>query len=374
MKNTLVIGKIKGIQIEVNSSWLIIFGLLTYMLATSYFPQFYPDWSAAIRWSLGAILALLLFISVLLHELSHSLVSISLGIEVKKISLFIFGGIAQIEGEPDEPIKELKIAVAGPAMSIFLSAMLLLAARMLGSAGAPEVVTVPVDYIGTANLVLAIFNLVPAFPLDGGRIMHAIIWHFNHNVQKATQIASSMGKMFGYFLIFMGTFSLLTGYIINGLWLIFIGWFINQAAQSSYQQMIMADLFDKIHVSEFMTDQVIIVDHNLSVQELVDGYFYRYKFAIFPVRRNDSIIGIINVDSLKQIPPEAWMETPVGSIATPLDKNLIVSPHDTVATAMNKLFSNRIGRVLVMDQAKILGIVSRTDILNYIRVHRQLNR
>jgi Zn-dependent protease len=374
MKSSVVIGKVKGIQIEVNISWLVIFGLVTFMLATNYFPHNYPEWNPVLRWSLGSIIALMLFVSVLLHELSHSLVSISLGIQVKKISLFIFGGMAEMEREPDEPNKELKIAVAGPAMSVFLFVFLILLANVIAFFGAPEIIIVPLSYISNVNLILAIFNMVPAFPMDGGRVLRALIWHYSGNLQKATRIASSLGGMFGYFLIFTGIFWMLTGNLINGIWFAFIGWFINQASQVSYQQTVFSNIFNKISVREFMTSQVIVVDYHISVQELVDNYFYQYKFTSFPVKKDEDVIGIINLDQAKNVPKESWNQTTVGGITISLTDNLIVSPNDTVSTAMTKLFSNNIGRVLVMEKATLIGIVSRTDILNYIRIHDQFNR
>ena len=374
MKGSVVIGKFKGIQIEVNSSWLVIFGLVTFMLATNYFPQNYPDWNPVLRWILGSIIALLLFVSVLLHELSHSLVSISLGIQVKKISLFIFGGIAQMEKEPDEPSKELKIGIAGPAMSVFLFILLMLLTNIFAFFGTPEIIIVPLTYVAQVNLILAIFNMVPAFPMDGGRVLRALIWHFSGNLQNATKIAASLGGVFGYFLIFTGIFWIMTGNLINGIWFAFIGWYINQASQSSYQQTVMSNMFDKISVSEFMTAKVIVVDYHISVQELVDSYFYNYKFTSFPVKKDEEVIGIVNLERVKNVPKESWDQTSVGGIATSLEDNLIVSPNDTVSTAMTKIFSNSIGRVLVMEQVTLIGIVSRTDILNYIRIHSQFNR
>lgn len=373
MKGSFVIGKIKGIEIEINISWFVIFGLVIFMLAKSYFPQNYPDWSPVLRWVSGSIIALLLFASVLLHELSHSLVSIGLGIEVKKITLFIFGGLAQIEGEPDDPIKELKIAIAGPAMSIFLFVLFLVLAGIAALLGAPDYVAVLLNYLADINLILAIFNMVPAFPLDGGRVFRALVWHFKGNLQYATKIASAMGNTFGYFLIFIGIFWMLTGDFLDGIWFAFIGWFISQASQSSYQNTLISDIFNKIHVSEFMTDKVVAVDYFISVQELVDHYFYKYKYFCFPVKRNEEITGIVSIDNINSVPKESWNQTTVGRITVPLNDSLIVSSGETVSAAMNKLFANRIGRVLVMDGDKLIGIVSRTDILNYIRIHSQLN-
>jgi len=374
MKGSVVIGKFKGIQIEVNGSWLVIFGLVTFMLATNYFPQNYPDWYPVLRWVMGSIIALLLFVSVLLHELSHSLVSKSLGIQVRKISLFIFGGIAQIEKEPDDPGKELKIGIAGPAMSVLLFILLTLLVNILTFSGAPEVIIVPLAYIAQVNLVLAIFNMVPAFPMDGGRVLRALIWHFSGNQQKATKISSSLGGLFGYFLIFTGIFWVMTGNIINGIWFVLIGWFINQASQASYQQTVMSNIFDEIKISEFMTANVTAVDYHISVQDLVDNYFYHYKFNSFPVKKFEEVIGVVNLDRVKKVSKEEWSQTTVGGITTPLEDNLVVSPNDTVSTAMTKIFGNSIGRVLVMEQTALVGIVSRTDILNYLRIHSQFNR
>ena len=374
MRGSYVIGRIKGIDIEINFSWLLIFALMTVMLATGYFPQSYPDWGPALWWLLGALAALLLFGSVLLHELSHSLVSISLGLPVKRITLFIFGGVAQIEGEPDEPLKELKIALAGPAMSIVLGLVLLLLAGILAAAGTPEYVSVLLGYLGTINLMLAIFNLVPAFPLDGGRVLRSILWYFKGDMQGATRIAASAGAAFGYSLIFLGIFLLLGGNLVNGIWMAFIGWFIAQAAQSSYQQMMLTDIFTKIPVREFMTTQVVVVDYFISVQDLVDNYIYKHKYAFFPVRQQNEITGIVSLNNVRNVAQADWSQTTVGRIATPLQENLVVSADETVAAVMNQLFANGVGRVLVMQGPQLLGLVSRTDVLNYMRIHGQLNK
>ena len=374
MRGSFVIGRIRGIDIEINFSWLLIFALMTYMLATSYFPLNYPDWGPALWWLLGASAALLLFASVLLHELCHSLVSVSLGLPVKRITLFIFGGVAQIEGEPDEPMKELKIALAGPAMSIVLGIVFLLLAGVLAAAGTPQYVSVLFGYLGTINLMLAVFNLVPAFPLDGGRVLRAILWHFKGDMQGATRIAASAGGAVGYTLIFLGIFLVLAGNLANGIWMAFIGWFIAQAAQSSYQQMLLSDIFTKIPVRDFMTTQVVIVDYFISVQDLVDKYFYKHKYAFFPVRQQDQITGIVSLNNVRNLPQADWPRTTVGRIVTPLQENLIVRPDEAVAAVMNKLFANGVGRVLVMEGSQLLGLVSRTDVLNYMRIHGQLSQ
>jgi Zn-dependent protease/predicted transcriptional regulator len=372
MKGSLVIGKIKGIEIEINISWFVIFALLTYMLATSYFPVNYPEWNETVNWILATVMALMFFSSVLLHELSHSLVSIRQGLIVKKITLFIFGGMAQIEKEVDDPVKELKIAIAGPAMSIVLAGIFFLFANVLAAAGAQAYFIVPFTYLATVNIILAIFNMVPAFPLDGGRVLRAIIWKVKGDMQQATKIASSLGSFFGYFLIFNGVFLALAGNLFNGLWFLFIGWFITQASQSSYQHVVMNDMFNKICVNKFMTENVVTVEYYVSLEQLVEDYFYKYKFSMFPVVRIGEIMGIVTLDDIKKVHKSIWDETTVGSIAQKIEEDLIVSPRDTVSIAMDKAFKNGVGRVLVMEDGRLLGIVSRTDILNYIRIHGQL--
>ena len=247
-----------------------------------------------------------------------------MGIDVKTITLFIFGGLAQIEGEPDQPLQELKIAIAGPGMSILLGIFLLLLANIGGRLGAPEAILFPISYIGQANLVLAVFNLVPAFPLDGGRVLRALIWHFKGDQRMATKVASSMGDVFAYFLIFVGIFSILTGNLINGVWLAFIGWFIHQMSQSSYQQTVVTEVFKKLPVRDFMTANVVTVNYLQSIEELVENYVYKYKFAIFPVLRDGEVIGIVNADRIRSIPQEAWRQTTVGSIALLLTDSLVV--------------------------------------------------
>lgn len=373
MKNSIVIGKVKGIDIEINISWLIVFGLVTFTLAMSFFPTNYPEWSASARWILGGVMAIMLFGSVLLHELSHSVVSIGLGIGVKKITLFIFGGVAQIEKEPDEPIKELKIAIAGPMMSLALAVTSLVISRTLVILEAPEIVTVPFAYVANVNLILAFFNMIPAFPLDGGRVLRAIIWKLKGDLELATKIASAAGGAFGYLIIFLGIFLALTGNIVNGIWFVLTGWFINQSSQSSYQNMVVNDIFGKIKVKKFMSENLITVNSNISVKDMVESYFYRYKYSSFPIKKGEMILGVVNLEMIKRVDRDAWDSTSIEQITERLNDSLTVSPEDSVAEAMTKIFGNSIGRVLVMDDNHLVGIVSRTDILNHIRIYNQLH-
>lgn len=374
MKSSFIIGKIKGIIIEVNISWFIIFFIITYSLATSYFPVLYPDFSISTNWLLGCIITVFYFVSVLLHELSHSLVSKRLGIPVNKITLFIFGGIARLDREPDSPGDEFKISIAGPAMSLALFALFMLLEKILNRFGASQVVVVTLSYLSSVNLLLAIFNLIPAFPMDGGRVLRSIIWRVTGDLQKATKYSSSMGTLFGNIFIVLGVILVFNGSLLSGIWLAFIGWFIIQLSLSNYQTMLITNIFDKIYIREFMTSNVTTVDYSISVQELIENYFYKYKFIIFPVKRNDEIIGVVRIETVKALDKELRAQTTVGSITIPINPDLTVSPGDNVSKAMTKLFKNDIGRVLVMDQGNLIGIISSTDILKYLNIYKKLNK
>ena len=373
MKGGLTIITIKGIEIKLHISWLIIFALVSFTLATGYLPQNFPDLSTYIYWIFGGILALLMLVSVLLHELSHSIVSKSLGVDVKIITLFIFGGVAQLDEEPDTPGKELKIALAGPIMSLFLFAFFLALVYISDFLGLSSIVRGGFIYLSSINLILALFNLVPAFPMDGGRVLRAIIWHFKGDLTYATRISSSMGSMFGYFLIFLGIYWAISGNIFNGMWFLFIGWFIKQLSESSYQNMLMSDMFTKIHVKEFMTEDVVKINRSISVEKVVTEFFYKYKYTCFPVVQDEEVKGIIAIDNVKDIERERWSQTPAGEVMTLLEDKFVIGPKCTVKTAMDKIFSNELGRVLVIEDGVLLGIISRTDILNYIRVYGKLH-
>ncbi|SHI95330.1 site-2 protease family protein [Parasporobacterium paucivorans] len=375
MGGTFAIGKIKGIRIEVNYSWFIIFILIMYSLAAGYLPQLYPDMQVPVRWILGAAVGILFFISILLHELSHSLVSVRLGIPVKSISLYIFGGAAQIEKEPDKPGTEIKIAIAGPAMSILLSLVFWAVSAILPNSGIAGIISIPLQYMSATNLYLALFNLIPAFPLDGGRILRALIWRFGGGLQKATKIASDIGKGFGYLLIFVGVFLAFNGYIFNGIWLAFISWLLMQMSLSEYKSMLISNVFDKIQVGQFMTEKVVTVDYALTVQELIDHYILKYKFAIFPVMREGEMIGIVRTETVKNLDREHRGTKTVGNIRTALTEKMLVVPEDSVSAAVSKISQNGIGRVIVVDKNGTLhGIISNTDIINYLSIYGQINK
>ncbi len=374
MKGSFVLGSIFGIKIEINISWLVAFFLITTTLATGFFPGRYPDWEAELYWILGGTIALLLLLSIVFHEMSHSIVANRLGIGVRRITLFIFGGIADLEREPDTPKKEFFISVAGPIMSLFLVVVFRSLAYVSNSIGAPEYYSVVFSYISSINLMLAIFNMFPAFPLDGGRVLRSAIWHFSGDLHKATRIASTIGQWFGYFLMFIGLTNIFYGFMINGLWILFIGYFMVQASQSSYQNTIVSDIFSKTIVGEFMTGDVVVMDPEITVRRGVEDYFFKYKYNLFPVGSLDRIDGVVNVDNIKKVHRDDWETVRIEDVMTSLSQNLVVAPDETVSRVMSKIFSNEFGRVLVMNEDRLVGIVSRTDIMNHLRIYMQLNK
>lgn len=374
MNNTIKIGKIKGIQIELHLSWFIIFGLVTISLATNYLPSKYSNWSVQSRWLIGILTSLMLFTSVLIHELAHGIVSIQSGIKVKRIALVLFGGIAEMENEPDEPKKEFKIALAGPLSNFILAGIFYLLSYIVTTRGISDTIYIPLRYIANINFILAVFNMMPALPLDGGRVFRAIIWQSTKDLKKATKIISVIGSAMGNITVFIGVFLVFTGNFFTGLWIGLIGWYLLQSSNSSYRGEILSNTLNKIKIGEFMSDEVITISENSSINHLIEHYFYKYKYSSFPVTRNDRLVGIVTLDIVKLVDKEERDTKLVGEIMYPRNENLTVDIIDTVDIAMKKITQNKAGRVIVVDEEEnIVGIVSSTDILNYIKVYNELH-
>lgn len=374
MNNTVKIGKIKGIQIELHLSWFIIFGLVTLSLATNYLPSKYSNWTVQSRWIVGILTSTMLFVSVLIHEIAHGMVAIKSGIKVKRIALVLFGGIAEMESEPDEPKKEFQIAIAGPLSNFILAGIFYLIAYIVNLNGLSEIIYIPIKYIANINLILAIFNMMPALPLDGGRVFRAIIWYSTKDIKKATKIVSIIGSVMGNITIFVGVFLAFTGNFFTGLWIGLIGWYLLQSANSSYRGEILTTTLNKIKIGEFMTDDVITISGNSSINHLIEHYFYKYKYSSFPVTKNDTLVGIVTLDAVKLVEKSERDSITVDEIMYPKNENLIVVVGDTVDIAMKKITKNKAGRVVVIDDDEnIVGIISSTDILNYIKVYNELH-
>ena len=368
-RHTIPIGRIFGIPIELDYSWFLIFGLLTWVLAVSYYPSEFKNWSVPAYWFMGAITAVMLFVSVLLHELGHSLVAIRYKVPVSKITFFIFGGVSQITTEPPSAGAEFWVTIAGPAVSFGL-AIIFWELRPLVIHVAPLLALT--KYLAMLNLVLGVFNLIPGFPLDGGRIFRAIVWGLNRNFQRATVIAAVTGRFFGFLFVFLGVWQVLAGNFINGLWIAFIGWFLESAATNQVQQQVVKDLLAGHKVSEVMSRDYVQVSGDIALQELVDKQVLTGGHRCFVVSRDGVSAGLVTLSEIKKIPRSSWPTTTATQAMIPSEKLISADPNAEVWTTIEKMGRDGINQMPVMEHSAIIGMLSRDDLIHYLGILRSL--
>lgn len=370
MRNAWRLGKIFGIDITIDSSWLIIFALVTWTLAGQYFPSQNQNWSLPLNWFLGITASILFFASVLAHELSHSLLAIQQGGKVRNITLFIFGGVAQIGEEPDKPLKELIIASAGPITSIAIGIISGAFWWFIHEASQP--LASIFRYLAIINIALAVFNLIPGFPLDGGRILRATIWGVTKNLKLATRVASLSGKVVAFLLILWGARLIVSGLTVNGIWMIFIGWFLYNAATRSYRHLLVNDALREVRVEDLMITNLDTVPAELTIQQLVDDYILPHRDPGFLVIEGGLVQGIVCLDDVKKMSRERWEHTTIGDIMITKNRLDKVSPGDDAGVALAKLTANNIHQIPVVQENRVRGILRRNDILNYLQLHTNL--
>lgn len=371
MPGSFRIFKIAGISIEINLSWLIILVLLTTSLALDWYPTVAPRYPVLTYWTLGLLAALLLFASVLVHELSHSLVAKARGMPVKSITLFIFGGVSNIEREPQSPGIEFQMAFAGPLTSLIIGGVTLGAALLVGDAS--PLISATLLYVGVTNLLLAGFNLIPGFPLDGGRVLRSIIWKATGSLRTATLWAARVGQGFAYLLILLGVWRFFTGDLIGGLWFGFIGWFLLQAAQAENTQVTLEALFKGVTVSQLMSAAPAGAQGTLSVQQLVDAYVLPHGIRSIPVMRDDTFVGLITLEDVRRVPREMWPYTPVSDAMTPLARLQIARPDESLNDALPRMAGRDVNQLPVVDDmGRLVGMLSRDAIMRYVEIRRGL--
>jgi Zn-dependent protease/predicted transcriptional regulator len=363
--------RVAGIRIVIDATWLFIFALVALTLATGYFPGAAPGLPPALNWALGVVAALLLFASVLIHELSHALLARRAGIAVPRIRLFLFGGVSEMASEPHDPKTELRIAAAGPLTSLALAAIFWGLHRIGLGAGWPGVAAL-IGYLAVINLLLGLFNLLPGFPLDGGRILRAWLWARHGSLVRATRTAGRAGTLLGYGLMGWGLLQILNQQMLAGIWTILIGMFLNQAASASYQTVLIKDLLSGVRVRQLMSQPVITVPDHLSLEELVNDYFYRHPHGSFPVGSGDRLVGMVSFEQLKQVPREEWPATPVRAILTPADRQPPLQPDDDCVAALERMVREDVGRLPVVSEGRIVGILSRRDLMKLFRMRSDL--
>ncbi|MBM3141436.1 MAG: CBS domain-containing protein [Chloroflexi bacterium] len=363
------IGKAFGIPLRLHYSWFIVFVLITWSLAYN-FLHTYPQWSLATSIVAGVVTSLLFFASVLAHELSHSLVAQAAGIPIQSITLFIFGGVSQMVEEPKQPQVEFRMALAGPLTSLVLGGIFLAIWYWLG--GVSEFIKAICFWLGWINIALAAFNLVPGFPLDGGRVLRSLLWWQSQDLRRSTRIASNIGRGIGYLLIFIGIALIFFGNWINGLWLAFIGWFLENAAASSYRQLALQDILRGHRVSELMIRDCSVVLPQVTIQQLVNDQILTSGRRCFPVVQNDRVLGLITIHDIKGVPREQWPAKTVGEAMTPFANLKSVSPDEDLATVLKILTEQNINQLPVVKDGNIIGMIARDNLLSFISVRSEL--
>ena len=362
LQGTWKIGTIMGIPIRIHFSWLIVFGLITWSLSTFYFPKAAPDLPIASYWTKGVLAAFLIFASVVFHELAHSFVAKKYKISIESITLFIFGGIAQMKGEPPHPKAEFRIAIVGPLSSFFLSALFFFLS--VSTAGGVKSLF---SYLAQINFIIGVFNLIPGFPMDGGRVLRSAIWKKKKDFFYATQKASSIGRKIALFFIFFGVFSLFTR-IPGGLWLMFIGWFLYTAAQASYQQSTLQETLSGVKVKNITVRDIVTVSPSITIAEVVNEYFLRYGYGGFPVVEGGKYLGMITLKEIKDIPNNAFEDTKVTEVYVKHKKQWEISTEDEVLNALEVMIREDAGRLVVKEGDAITGLITRNGIARYVQI------
>jgi Zn-dependent protease/predicted transcriptional regulator len=363
-----------GIRIAVDPSWLIIFALVLWSLSAGYFPLRYPNHSAVAYWATGLMATLLFFASVLVHELSHSLVAKRLGHDVKRITLFIFGGMAHLSGEPRTPGEEARIAAVGPLTSIGLGVLFALAAAAADAAGAAVLVVATFRYLAFINVALAIFNLLPGYPLDGGRLLRAWFWRRSRDLRAATSRAANWGNGIAVGLMILGGLQIFAGALVGGLWLIFVGMFLRGAARAGYFGVALEQTLAHKRVRELMLTDVVSVPAEATVEVAIEDYFLRYGYAAFPVAGAGGICGLLPLSAVQACPREERAVRKVREVMRPMVEGLRVDADTTLADALRIMGDEHTGRLVVMDDGKFEGLITRSAIARYAQVSSALEK
>ncbi|MFB3881475.1 MAG: site-2 protease family protein [Armatimonadota bacterium] len=369
MTKELRIGRIFGIEIAIDYTWFIIFFIVAAGLSTGWLARYMPGVPLGLRWIVAGLAAILFFASVLLHELSHSIIALRNGMKVSGITLFLFGGVSKLSDEPKSAGVELKMAIAGPLTSVALALVFLALAFLLKPV---PVLSGVFRWLGIVNGFLAAFNLVPGFPLDGGRVLRAGIWQWTANLGEATRIAAGFGQGVGILMIVGGILSYFLGGGFGGLWLAFIGWFLMQAAQSSYQQMMLRQALTGVSVTHVMTPSVDSVPPDLTLDQVVHDYIMARNHPAFPVVEDGRLLGLLCVTEVRAIPRQQWPVTTARQAAAPLSDHNTISPSADAWEALVRMSQENCGRLLVVENGMVRGIISRTDIMRLMRSRLQL--
>ncbi len=361
-----------GFEVKIDLSWLVIALLITWSLAKGVFPYYYEGLSTTTYWWMGIFGALGLFFSIVFHELCHSLVARKFNLPMKGITLFIFGGVAEMEEEPPSPKAEFYMAIAGPLASILMGIVFYGICLSSQAGNWPELTVGVFSYLSYLNFLLAAFNLVPAFPLDGGRVFRSILWGWKNNLKWATRVASQIGSGFGLVLIFFGVLYIIRGVFISGIWWFLIGLFLRNASQMSYSRLLMSKALEGEPVKRFMKTDPISAPPSITVEKFVEEYLYKYHFKMFPIVDEEKLIGCVTTREVKEVPRNQWNQRTIGEIVKPCScDNAITSDTDAMKalSTMNKM---GVSRLLVVDGNRLAGIIALKDLMGFLSLKLDL--
>ncbi|MCG6924883.1 MAG: site-2 protease family protein [Acidobacteria bacterium] len=369
VRQDVPLGRILGIPIGLDYSWFLIFGLLTWMLAGSYYPSEFTGWPPLLYWLAGAATAVMLFVSVLLHELGHSVVALRYRIPVRSITLFIFGGVAQIGAEPPSAVAEFFIAIAGPLVSLALAGLFHAVQPMVSGM---EALWGVVKYLAYINLALVLFNLIPGYPLDGGRVFRAIMWATTGSMRRATVIASNVGRLFALLFIAVGVWQVLNGNFGGGLWVAFIGWFLDSAATAQLQQVRFQGLLRGHKVAQAMSDRCAAVPGSLTLQQLVDEHILGGSQRCFLVTRGQEVVGLMTLHRIKEVPRPQWATTSAAEAMIPLERLKLIDADAEVWAALQEMDRDGVNQLPVTRDRRVIGMLTREDVIGFLRTLREL--
>ncbi len=358
------VGRLAGIPIGFQPLWLLIVGLITWSLGAVYYPNQAPGIAPAAAYGLGLLSALLLFASILLHELGHAIVARRHGVEIEEIDLWLLGGVARMKGYPRAAGDELRFALAGPAVTLAIAAVFGVVALAL-PAGAPVALRAVIDYQVFINVAILAFNLLPAFPLDGGRVARALIWGRIGDLSRATAIAASIGRGFGYGMIGLGLLGAMAG-ALGGIWLAIIGFFVVVAAKAEEGGMRVRTAFAGREAGRFMSFPAVTIPAAASVEDAVERFFVRHRYSAFPVLDGNRLVGLIDVGTVERVPPARRRVTTAGEVAFH-DPDLVIDEHQDVAELLERPVFQRVGRAIILTRSGEVGILSITDVNRALR-------
>jgi Zn-dependent protease/predicted transcriptional regulator len=362
---------LRGIEIRIDYSWFVVFALVLLSLSAGYFPQAYPDQPVHVYWLTGFFATLLFFLSVITHELAHSLMAIRSGIKIPEITLFIFGGMARLSEDARDPKTEFKIAIVGPLTSFALAAVFGLPQHVLRG-NQPSILVELFGYLSWINVALGIFNLLPGYPLDGGRVLRAIWWWKTGSVVEATRVSSDWGKGLAIVLMVLGGLQIFSGNLIGGVWIILIGLFLRGLAEASYQDVAMRKTIEGARANDVMIRDVVTASTDMPLKRAISDRFLRYGYRGFPVTEDDRVLGLISLANVKGMSEDEQEKKTVGQVMEPLNSEMTIQEDTPVSEALRRSARNRSSHFLVMRDGRMVGMVTYTGMLRYMEVRRAL--